>query len=357
MTKKKSKKVAALPPRVRAHGSGFRGVMTLLGRRVYGPTFDTVDDALSWLASADSVDVNAGEALTLATSFKLLERDLRDTGAAEDTAAFYRRAHLELRTVLGGDTPLQAIDAKAIRYYIDKRRRRGVAMKTIVRKELGTLRRIVNLAKTAGVLGSDPFDRVKLPKVRGSRYDSISAADVEKALVTIREANADHADIIELVWRSSLRLAEASRVRVADIDLAGRRLWVRGKNVDRYRPVSDALVPVLQRLIARAGADGKLVSSKRKVENAFYRWKQRLELPAFSAHVLRHGFASDLLNRGVAPPLVASLMGHTGLRMLERYFHADDGALRDAAAALGQGTPRQQLPPPDPTGQDLQAGG
>lgn len=341
-TKKRRKPVPAA--RIRRHGSGFRGVATILGRRAYGPTFPTIEEAQGWLESLDRVGPNAGEPLTIDGGMQLLLADLADTNAAAGTVAFYKRAHLELADVLGGETRLDALDEAAVRFYVDKRKRRGVDLGTIVRKELGTLRRIIRLAMASRRLGRDPLAGVRLPKVRGGRFESIAAADVHRAIATIRAQNEDHADIVELIWRTSMRRSEVARLTVADIDLAGRRLFVRGKTVDRYRPIGDALVPVLERMIARA-KDGRIVSSMRKVEKVFAWWRRKLGIAAFSPHVLRHGFASDLLNRGVAAPLVASLMGHSGLRMLDRYFHAQDSALRAAVDQLGQEPPRPQPSP------------
>jgi integrase/recombinase XerD len=351
--KKRPKSVPA--PRVRRHGTGFRGVATILGKRAYGPTYATVEEAQAWLQSLDRIGPGAGEPLTIESGMQLLERDLADTGAAAGTVAFYRRAQLELATIFGDDTRLDELGESAIRFYIDKRKRRGVAMRTIVNKELGTLRRIIKLAMASGRLGRDPLAGVKMPKVRGGRFDVIAAADVAKAIATIRAKNADHADIVELVWRTSMRRAEVARLTVADIDLANRRLFVRGKTVNRYRPIGEALVPVLERMIARAESDGRLVSSLRKIEKLFDWWRGKLGLDAFSPHVLRHGFASDLLNRGVGESVVASLMGHSSTRMLARYFHAQDAALRAAVDQLGTEPPHQQPSPSDATAKGRRA--
>lgn len=353
----KKRRIPIPAPNVRKHGSGYRGVMRVLGRRVYGPTLPTIQEASDWVAARSCVSADASEPLTLATSLPLLERDLADTGAAQGTVDFYRRAHLELTMILGDAIELQRIDERAIRHYIEKRRGGGVALKTILQKELGTLRRIVRLAMACGRLGRDPFAGVKLPRARGGRYDVIDAATVEAAIAKIRAENQDHADIVELIWRTSMRRAEVARLTVADVDIDGRRLFVRGKNVDRYRPIGEALVPVLRRLVATAGPTGRLVSSARKIEGLFSRWGKELGIAAFSPHVLRHGFATDLLSRGVPAPVVASLMGHAGLRMLDRYYHAQDATLRAAVDQLGQGSPRRSQPPPAETCQDPPAPG
>lgn len=352
MAKKKTRRTG-LPPRVRAHGAGYRAVAVILGKRCYSPTFPTVGEAQEWLRTREVI-VHVDGPLTLRGGLDLLLGDLAETNAAHGTRDFYERAHFELVQVFGADTRLDRLDAKAIRHYIDVRKRRGVGLQTIVQKELGTLRRIVRLAIVSGRLGRDPTAGVKLPRVRGARFNTIAAEEVERAIATIREQNQDHADIVELVWRTSMRRAEVARLRVRDIDLQMRTIYVHGKCVDRYRPIATQLVPAVERLVARATPDGRIVSSVRKVEKLFDYWRKKLGLAAFSPHVLRHGFASDLLNRGTPPMVVASLMGHNGLRMLGRYYHAGS-ALRDAVDSLGQDTPRRSTRPPDATGQDPQA--
>ncbi len=344
-----------LPERIRAHGSGFRAVVTVLGRRVYSPTFETIEKAEEWRDSIARQQAPAGAPLTLDDGLDLLLDDLRDSNAAEGTRSFYDRAHLELCYVFDGATPLDRIDGAAIRLYIERRQREGVALQTIVRKELGTLRRIIRLAMTTGRLGRDPMQGVKLPRVRTGRFEVITAEQMDAALAKVRAANQDHADIIELSWRTGLRLSELARVHHEDVDLANRRLFVRGKTNDRYRPIATALVPVLERMMARAIGQPTLVSSVKKVEKVFYFWKKKLGLQAFSTHVLRHGFVSDLLNQGAPPPVVASLVGHTSLRQLPRYYHASDPALLDAADALGRGRQRPARPPTDGTSPDRPA--
>jgi len=346
-----AKRKSGLPPRVRRHGNGFRGVAAILGRRAYGPTFPTVDGALSWLATITAtVGRPLMPPLTLEGSLEVLKRDLADAGASKGTVTFYTRAHHELCQVLGGESMLHRIDERAIRHYLDVRKRRGVGLATVVRKEIGTLRRIVRLAMAEGRLGRDPLATVRLPKVRSGRYDVIDAATVTKAIAAIRKENTGHADLVELIWRTSMRRAEVTRLRVDDVDFEGRRIFVHGKTVNRYRPIARELEPVLRRLVGAATEDGRLVSGLRKIENLFTRWGRKLGIPAFSPHVLRHGFASDLLNRGVPAPVVASLMGHSGLRMLDRYFHAQDAALRDAVDSLGQDTQRRPPRPSSATG-------
>ena len=343
-----------LPERIRAHGSGFRAVVTVLGRRVYSPTFEKVAEAEAW---RDSIARRkpSGAPLTLDDGLDLLLDDLRDSNAADGTRAFYDRAHLELCYVLDGATRLDQIDGAAIRLYIERRQREGVALQTIVRKELGTLRRIIRLAMATGRLGRDPMQGVKLPRVRTGRFEVVTAEQMDAALAKVRAANQDHADIIELSWRTGLRLSELARIHHEDVDLPNRRLFVRGKTNDRYRPIATALVPVLERMLARSEGKPTLVSSVKKIEKVFYFWKKKLGLQAFSTHVLRHGFVSDLLNQGAPPPVVASLVGHTSLRQLPRYYHASDPALIAAADALGQGRQRRSTPPPAGTSPDRPA--
>lgn len=345
---------------MRKHHDGYRAVLTILGKRTPGPTKATPEEASEW---AEDILRNkdralGGTALTLKGGYGLLVGDLKDTGGREGTLEYYKRAYGYLAANVGGaDVELYRIDGTVIRSYIERRQRHGVSLATIVRKELGTLRRIVRLAIQRRLLGRDPFADVRLPRIRQGRYDVLDAPTVEGAIAAMRASGKRHAtlhaDIVELIWRTSLRRSELARLRVADIDLPGRRLFVDGKTMNRYRPIAQQLVPVLERLKAAALPDGSLGIEIDMIERVFERWRERLGLAKFSPHVLRHTFATDLLARGVAPHLVSSLMGHSGIRMLDRYFHAQDSALRAAVACLGgapasSGSPPSRDAAPDP---------
>lgn len=319
-------------------------MLSILKRRRYGPTFPSPDQAAEWV-DAVRRDVpgvaGAGGPMTLADGLRAVLRDLTETGGRQGTSDYYSRAFVYLARSFGAATPLCDIDAASIRHFLDRRRRAGIADATIVRKELGTLRRIMRLALAEKAIARDPFLDVRLPRLRTGRYECMTAAQVEDAIGRVRGAQtvqaAHHADVLEVFWRTGARRAEVVRMRAADVDLNGRRIFVEGKTGNRYVPIAVALVEPMKRLLAQARTDGRLVDGVRMVEHLFERWRKRLALPAFSAHVLRHSFATDLLSRGVPPHEVASLLGHSGIRMLERYFHAQDGRLRAAVDALGGG--------------------
>jgi len=64
-------------------------------------------------------------------------------------------------------------------------------------------------------------------------------------------------------------------------------------------------------------------------------------------HSLRHTYVSLCANAGVPLAIVQAIVGHTSVAMTEHYFHAEDAALRGAAAALPDVTGGKALPPPD----------
>lgn len=335
----------SLPPFVRARKTGFRGVVRICGERHYGPTCRTPEEAADWVARILGNPESAGtdrEPWTLADGLQALLRDLRDTGGRDGTTSYYKRAFSYVARVIAPATLLRDIDAIAIRHYIERRRGQGLALATIVRKELATLRRIVRLAVAAGALVKDPFVGLKMPKIRRGRFECMTAAEVDDVLAAMRSRKREschrNADVVELVWRSGLRRAEVVRLRVRDVSFPRGDIFVEGKTGNRYVPIAKALVPALRRLVDTAREDGRLVDSEDAVERLFERWKKRLGLRAFSPHVLRHSFITDCLSRGVPAHEVAELVGHSTTRQLDRYAHVLAGRLRRAVDGLGEGS-------------------
>lgn len=335
-----------LPRCIRRHGSAFRAVVGVDGARERSPAYPTIAEAVAWRDAfekglrqpADLPD------LTLAEGLRLIERDLEASGARAATLGFYRKSARPLFAGLGGKhVEVASVTQKQLLAYIDQRKRLGVEASSIVGKELFVLRRIRRLALLAGyVLPTDPFDGLRTPKVRTGRFGVLTKQRIAELVATMRAAPqrqaAWHADLVELLFATGLRLSELGRVRDVDIDFDVGRISVDGKTGHRYQPFGAALEPVLRRLIAAKQPSGRLVHSYRTVEKLFPAWQKRLGEPLFSAHVMRHSFATEMA-RHVQPFELMGLMGHSSLTQTSRYFHARGDAVRGALDGLALDRP------------------
>lgn len=339
--KRKAKKSSGLPRHIRAHGSGFRAVLTVNGERIRSRTWPTVEAAQQWLdlvlPDRDRL-VDLPAHLTLAQCMETLRAELRDIDARPGTFDFYETHARTLLRGLGDDVRIDAITTRDVQDYVNARRDSGVSGATIVGKELMVLRRFLKIARTAGVvLPHDCMDGLRTPKVQAKRFGYLTPKQIG-AIVTAMRADTRGqgkfwADVVELLFQTGIRRAELVRLRVADIDLERGRIFVAGKMRDRHQTFGKALEPVLRRLIDAAQHDGRIVKKEDAVIWAFTAWRRKLKLAEFSPHVLRHSYGTAMASR-VDQWQLMGLMGHSNLQQTATYFHARGDDVRDALDGL-----------------------
>jgi integrase/recombinase XerC len=142
--------------------------------------------------------------------------------------------------------------------------------------------------------------------------------------------------ILELLYGTGMRSAEAVALDVADLDLAGRSVRVLGKGRKERivlfgRRAQAALAAWLdQRARARPRGDALFLNARggrlsgRSVRALVaLRVKQVALARRCSPHTLRHSFATHLLTRGADLRAIQELLGHSSLGTTQRYTHVD----------------------------------
>ncbi|MDT0648259.1 tyrosine-type recombinase/integrase [Zunongwangia sp. F260] len=168
-----------------------------------------------------------------------------------------------------------------------------------------------------------PFSEIEVENV----LDAVGADDFS----SIRDKL-----IVELLYSTGIRRNELIELKLEDVDLRSRMLKVFGKrNKERYLPLlPSVLVTIetyLEKRIAVAGAAGvsyflltdsgkKLYESfvYRLINNYFSKVSGKLKR---SPHILRHSFATHLLNQGANLNAVKELLGHSSLASTQIYTH------------------------------------
>lgn len=171
-----------------------------------------------------------------------------------------------------------------------------------------------------------PKKQKTLPKV-------ISPAQVQ--LLIDSGTTFKHKVFFTLLYSTGLRLGEALRLRVEDVDVAGMRLRVLdGKgHKDRYTLLSAECLDMLRFYFRAFRPEGGLIFngrekgkawSEKAAQMAFVAARHRAKLPEFvTAHTLRHCFATHLLQTGTDLVTIQKLMGHKYLKTTARYIHLD----------------------------------
>ena len=272
------------------------------------------------------------------------------TALAPASVTAYRRdldAFVEWAGRLGLEDPT-AVDRRALRRYVAFLTTRGYARRTIAR-HVASLRRYFDWLRRRGRIEVDPSARLSAPGHDGRlprvlRRDEIEALlddgppptddPVEAAL-----AQRDRA-VLEILYGSGLRVAEACGLRPVDIDLSRSRLTVWGKgSKQRTVPLSAPAVDALRQwldqgraLLVDANTPDEVVFVNRRAHPLTPRDVRRIldrraAGPAHP-HALRHTFATHLLDGGVDLRAVQELLGHADLATTQLYTHVSRERLR-----------------------------
>ncbi len=196
-----------------------------------------------------------------------------------------------------------------------------------------------------GLILQNPAARLAGRTSRSLPRNVPSQGDVRKLLAApdlLTESGARDRAILELLYGSGLRLGEALHVRLSDIDLAERTLFVRegkGKK-DRAVPITEAAArAVAAYLNVRPPSPHRELflgtTSGRPIHQASFRlaWERHVKeagLERFTPHALRHACALHLLENGADVVSVKKLLGHASIQTTAVYLRLTTRHLAEA---------------------------
>lgn len=230
------------------------------------------------------------------------------------------------------------LDQASVRRYVAWRHRRGASGRTLQR-ELSALRSLFRYLLRERLAEHNPADGLRAPKV-ARKLPTTLEADQLCALLDHPDEDPlsvrDHA-IIELFYSSGLRLAELVSLDLGAIDWADGMVTVLGKGAKTRRiPVGRKAQEALSRWLAIRGAlapadEPALFVSRRgrrihprTVQQRLARWAQVQGAPrAVHPHMLRHSFASHLLESSSDLRAVQEFLGHADIATTQIYTHLD----------------------------------
>ena len=221
-----------------------------------------------------------------------------------------------------------------------QRHRQGRKSRTIAR-ELSSIRSFYQFLIRRGAIAKNPALDVSAPKSDKPLPKTCDPESLEQLLRVTDDGDdlllRDIA-IFELIYSSGLRLAELVGIDLDDIDLQQKQLVVTGKgNKTRHLPVGSKAVSAVQRWLelrpqyCREASQKALFLSKpgnrispRNVQSRLNRLIQRQALgQKLSPHMLRHSFATHLLESSSDLRTVQELLGHANIATTQIYTHLD----------------------------------
>ena len=269
------------------------------------------------------------------------------TAAAPSTVDAYRRdlaAFFTWAERLGTSSPGE-VQRTTVRRYLAYLATRGFARRTIARRA-STLRRYFGWARRVGAVANDPTAGLSAPRGE-ARLPRVLHPDELRSLLD-EPASAgpygarDLRDtaLLELLYGSGLRVAEASALDVDDLDLAQGRVRVWGKGgKQRVVPLSEPAADALRRWLADGRRELATEASpgaalflnlrgRRMTPRDARRVLDRRAVAPTHPHALRHTFATHLLDGGADLRVVQELLGHADLATTQRYTHVSKERLR-----------------------------
>ncbi len=227
-----------------------------------------------------------------------------------------------------GHVRLAQLTAARIRAFIDAERARGVGAKT-VRNSVGVIRSTLAGLVRHGVLSSNPasIGRGSLP-ILAREPGALTRSQLREFLQA--SAGDPLEDLVLFLALTGVRLREALALRWCEVDLAARTATIRGaqsvrrrhmptlrlgfRTIDLPAPLVAALTRQRAESLDRdrvfAGDRGSPVNP-RHVHDAFRRTAERAGLSSVTPHVLRHTWATTLLEAGVHVSYVSRSLGHS----------------------------------------------
>jgi integrase/recombinase XerD len=286
-----------------------------------------------------------------------LEMLSAERGAALNTLDAYRRDLEDFLTVVktrGRDASSAA--PGDIVSYLQTLGARGLAASSQARK-LSALRQFFRFLYGEGIRSDDPAASIESPKPAKPLPKVLSVRDVDELLKKAEQRAASARGtkrlkalrlhcLMEVLYASGLRVSELVSLPRSALSMGERVIMVRGKGGrERLVPLTRKAISThaayAQALVEAGGADAKskwLFPSRAKQGHLTrQRFTQELKVLAreaglnetsISPHVLRHAFASHLLERGADLKSVQQLLGHADISTTQIYTHVLEERLR-----------------------------
>ena len=272
-----------------------------------------------------------------------LEYLLYELNRSENTIIAYRTDLEEFERYLkknNTEADFAKVDANKVRSWVVSLMEEGKCSAASVNRKLSSLRSFYRFLLRRGLVKVDPMLKVVGPKKKKPLPSFVREEDMNRLLDDVPfdggfEGQRDRM-ILEMFYATGMRLSELIGLDDVDVDTSARLIKVKGKrNKQRLIPFGDELREDLLMYIKvrnetfSVGTEAFFVlkDGRRMYPMLVYRLVRRdlskvVALKKRSPHVLRHSFATAMLNGNAELRAVKELLGHENLATTEIYTHA-----------------------------------
>jgi integrase/recombinase XerD len=286
-----------------------------------------------------------------------------ERGAGENTLSAYGRDLADLAAHLPAGRTVGNASTDDLRAYLGGLTRRGFAATSMARR-LSAIRQLYRFLYAEGLRKDDPAGVLEGPKRGRGLPKILSVSEVEKLLTHAHAAAADPekkilerlraarlACLLEVLYATGLRVSELVALPASAARRDQRLLLVRGKgDKERLVPLNDAAKQAMSAylaLLAEAdpeqktkwlfpsfGESGHLTRQHVARDLKGLAAATGIRAERVSPHVLRHAFASHLLQNGADLRVVQTLLGHADISTTQIYTHVLEERLKSLVRDL-----------------------
>ena len=233
---------------------------------------------------------------------------------------------------------LQKADKKMVRNFIIHLNNQKLSKRSINRK-ISTLKSFYNFLLRISEIKTSPLEGISMLKFYAEKQIPFSEGEMKHLLLILEEAQVELLDklIIEVLYQTGMRRAELCNLPLENVNFSRNEIVVIGKgNKERIVPISPDLSKMLKiyylehRKPAAEAEKYFFVSLKgKKITEKFVYLMVTSYLSQVSLkekkspHILRHSFATHVLNGGAEISKVKKIMGHASLASTQVYTNAN----------------------------------
>jgi integrase/recombinase XerC len=219
---------------------------------------------------------------------------------------------------------------------------------TSINRKISSLKAFFRYHKRLGHIDSNPMSRVVAPKKSGRLPQFVDEAGMERlfnnSIFESTFSGVRDQLIIELFYNTGIRLSELINLKTSWVDIQGQTIKVLGKrNKERIIPVSATFMTILTKYILlkkdeKFDNQNEFLVVSDRGEKTYEKFVYRIvnhylgmvtTINKTSPHILRHTFATHMLNRGAELNTIKEILGHASLAATQVYTHNSIEKLKD----------------------------
>ena len=242
--------------------------------------------------------------------------------------------------------PLREVREEDLRFYFLRMKQGGMSARSL-RRKASSLRGLYRFLQREGYMGEDPTELLEVPRLGAPLPRDLTLDEVDRLLAQPGPAEplgVRNQAMLELIYATGLRVSELLALRLQDLNLEVGYVVAYGKGKkERLVPVGEVALEKLKEYLStvrpdlvKSGRDPHLFlnrSGKRLSRQGFWKLLNRYALQAgisspVTPHVLRHSFATHLLERGADLRSVQLMLGHASISTTQIYTHLNRERLK-----------------------------